>query len=102
MALLRAGKLNKWVSLSQRPQSSPDSDGFWDPLEPEYTWASITPFAPGAELNTTQAVIVLRYRSDITFDTRIVYGTRQFFVRGIQNVDEKDVELQLLCEEVRA
>jgi hypothetical protein len=34
------------------------------------------------------------------FDTRVVFGTRELFVKSLQNVDEQNVELRLLCEEV--
>lgn len=51
-------------------------------------------------------LITGRWHPQITMDTRIVYSDpvlkrdRQFFVRSYQNVDERNKELQLICEEV--
>ena len=48
----------------------------------------------------------MRYHKQVSVDTRIVFSDpvkqrdREFFVRGVQNVDERNKELRLLCEEV--
>ena len=43
--------------------------------------------------------ITIRYMKNIDTNSRITYGTRQFAVNGIINVDERDRFLTLLCEE---
>jgi hypothetical protein len=43
----------------------------------------------------------MRHHPQVSFNTRIRHEGRQLFVRGIQNVDEDDRYLVLLCEEVQ-
>ena len=97
---MQAGKLNKWVTLSRSPISSPDNDGFFEPLTPEGAWAGIQPLSPGADGRTTTSLITIRYHAQVNVDTRLVYGSREFFVRGVQNLDERNDEMRLLCEEI--
>jgi head-tail adaptor len=54
------------------------------------------------DTRTTPYRVVGRYHSGITVDTRILYGSRELFVRGVQNVDEANREMTLYCEEVSA
>jgi head-tail adaptor len=98
----RAGRMNKYVALSRCPQTTPDSDGFFDALSPEYAWASIEPLEPIAADGTrvTAYRVVMRYHPQVTMDTRIVYGTRELFVKGVQNVAERGSDMVLYCEEV--
>lgn len=99
---MRAGHLNKRVSLSRSPQTSPDSDGFFEDLNPREVWAAIEPLSPAAgQSRSIEHVVTMRYHPQVTLDTRIVYGTRELFVRGVQNVNEHNVELRLLCEEIQ-
>ena len=43
--------------------------------------------------------ITISYMKNIDTNSKITYGTRQFAVNGIINVDERDRFLTLLCEE---
>jgi SPP1 family predicted phage head-tail adaptor len=43
--------------------------------------------------------VTIRYMTNIDTNSRITFGTRQFAVNGIINVDERDRFLTLLCEE---
>lgn len=63
--------------------------------------AAIQPSAPGAfdEQKVTHHVTV-RYHPQISFNTRIRHDGRSLYVRGIQNVDERNRVQMLLCEEV--
>jgi hypothetical protein len=111
---MRTGKLDKWVTLSRCPQESPDSDGFFEALSPEGAWVSIQPLSPGSEGRSVLHAVTMRFHPQVNMDTRIVYldpnretttnptGQRELFVRGFQNVDERNVELRLTCEEVIA
>jgi len=96
---MRAGRLNKWVTLSRSPQSTNDSDGFFDALDPPGVWAAIRPSTAGDE-RTLLHDVEIRYHPQVTIDTRILYGTRQLFVKGCVNVDEANVALRLQCEEI--
>jgi len=46
--------------------------------------------------------IRVRYRSDITVDRtrRIVLGSRTFEVNGVDNIEQRNAELRLLCKEI--
>ncbi len=95
------GAMNKRVSLWKCPTTTPDDDGFFEELKPPLVWAQIQPFAPGGgEDRTTTHLVTIRYHPQVTVDTRVLYGTRQLFVRGVRNVDEDNVSMELLCEEV--
>ncbi len=96
------GKLNKRVTLANATTTTPDSDGMYAALSPDTVWAAIEPLAPQntGDRVTTHAVR-LRYHPQVTLETKITYGTRELFVKGIQNVGERNRELRLLCEEVQ-
>lgn len=103
---MRVSQLNKYVSLSRSPQTSGDSDGFFEDLEPPNAWVRIDPQGPTGEGRTVSHLITMRWHAQVTMDTRIVYvdkaygRDREFIVRGFQNVSEAGDELRLLCEEV--
>jgi head-tail adaptor len=99
---VRPGRLDKWVTLSKAPDTTPDSDGFFEALSPAGVWASIEPFPPlEADGERTQAhTVLIRYHSGVTMDTRVLYGTRELFVKGVQNISEKGAWMRLHCEEV--
>lgn len=100
-AVVRAGQLRKQVTLSRAPQTTPDSDGFFEALSPSTVWASIEPYdasvADGTRMQASR--VVIRYHAQVTVDTRILYGTRELFVKGVQNVGELNREMVLFCEE---
>jgi head-tail adaptor len=99
---MRPGRLNKQVMLSRAPQTTPDSDGFFEALSPETVWAQIDPFPPlESDGERTQAsTVIIRYHPQVTLDTRILYGTRELFVKGVQNINERGAWMRLHCEEV--
>lgn len=103
-----AGRLNKWVTLSQSPQLTNDSDGYFEPLDPEGAWVSIKPTL-AVNGRTLEHIVEMRHHPQVSVDTRIVYEdsmkpvgktTRELFVRGVQNVDESNDVLILICEEI--
>jgi head-tail adaptor len=93
---MNAGALKHWVLLENPVEGEPPA-----PLNPAYVWASIRPAPPGSfdERKTTHEV-GMRYHQEVTFNTRITHRGRFLYVRGIQNVEERNLELVLLCEEV--
>ncbi len=102
------GRYGIWVTLSQSPQVTDDSDGFFEDLNPAGTWASIRPqlSANGRQIDH---VVEMRWHPQVTIDTRIVYEdankptgktTRELFVKGVQNIEEANDVLVLLCEEI--
>lgn len=103
---MRPGLLDHKVSLSRCPQTTPDSDGFYEDLTPRDVWAAVVPAAPTDDGRRITHLVTLRYHPQVTMDTRIVYvdarlgRTREFFVRGVQHVNDRGAELRCLCEEV--
>ena len=102
------GRYGIWVTLSQSPQVTDDSDGFYEDLDPAGAWASIRPQL-AADGRMIQHVVEMRHHPQVTIDTRIVYEdankpagktTREIFVKGVQNLEEMNDVLVLLCEEV--
>jgi len=103
---MRVGRFSKCVRLSRSPQTSGDSDGYFEDLSPPDWWCAMQAQGPTGEGRGMEFLITGRWHPQITMDTRIVYSDpvlkrdRQFFVRSYQNVDERNKELQLICEEV--
>jgi len=98
---MRVSPLVKLVQLSRSPSHTDDNDGFFEPLSPPAMWASIQPQGPVADGRNVQHLVKMRYHPGVTMDTRIVVDrTRELFVRGIQNVDDLGVEMNLVCEEI--
>jgi head-tail adaptor len=99
---MRPGRLDKWVTLSRCPQTTPDSDGYDEPLSPEGAWAQIDPFPPleSDNVRTAAHTVIIRYHPQVTMDTQILFGTRKLFVKGVQNINERGAWMRLHCEEV--
>lgn len=103
---MRIGQFRKLVTLSRSPQTSGDSDGYFELLNPSEWWCAIDPAGALGDGRTITHVITGRYRPDVSMDTRIVYAdpvqnrNREFFVRGFRNVGERNIELSLDAEEV--
>ena len=98
---MRPGRMNKWVTLAKQPDTTPDSDGFFEDLDPKGAWAQIQPLPPQDDGRNRGHLVTIRYRSDITVEVCVFYGERQLFVKGIENVNEQNAELRLYCEEVQ-
>ena len=94
--------MNQYVTLSRSPQTSNDSDGFYEDLSPAGAWVAIDPQGSIGDGRTQSHVVTMRYRSDVTVDTRLVHGTRELFVRSVQNVNEANNQIVCVCEEVIA
>jgi len=79
----------------------PIEDGTPVVFAPSHAWAAIRPAPPGAfdEQRVTH-IVEMRHHPQVTFNTRIKHRDRYLYVRGIQNVDEQNRQMFLLCEEV--
>lgn len=101
--MAQPGRYDKYVTLSKAPDETPDSDGFFEALSPAGWWCQMQPLEPTTSDGTriTAYRVEGRYHAGITVDTRMVYGTRELFVKGVQNVDEKNHTMVLYCEEAR-
>lgn len=55
-------------------------------------------FAKRLETNVTHH-LMMRFRTDIESDHRVVYNNRLFQIRGIVDIEERNIWLQLILEE---
>jgi head-tail adaptor len=103
---LGAGRYNKWVTLSHAPQNA--TDGIFDPLDPEGAWVALRPTL-AANGRVTEHVVEMRYHPQVTVDTRIIYEdpskpvgktTRALYVRAVQDLEEANDVMRLICEEI--
>ncbi len=90
------------VTLARAPQVSNDADGYYEDLSPSQAWVAIEPQGSAGDGRTQSHIVTMRYRSDVTIDTRLTYGTRYLFVRSVQNVNEANDQMVCVCEEVIA
>ena len=103
------GMLRHQVAL-QKPTNTTDAGGG---ATKSYTtlatlWASIKPvsgsekYRQGQVQETATHQITVRFRSDIGTNYRIVYESRNFNIKHIRNIDERDRYLLLICNEGEA
>ena len=111
---MNIGALRHRVQLENPGVAVPDGDGGYTQvpaeLNPPEVWASITP-ATTRELERTVAgtaqsaashIIRMRYHPQVTTQTQLVFNGRRFYVTGVSNVDERNIELVLTAQEVVA
>ena len=104
---MRAGKLRRLVSIEQ-PIRTADASG-----EMVATWsvfaanlyAEVTPLSGNEKLQAQQInasvtnKVTIRYLPGIDPAMRVVYGTRNLQIVNVQNVNERDREIELLVVE---
>jgi SPP1 family predicted phage head-tail adaptor len=104
---MRAGLLRHPV-IVQTPTRTPTADGYTDSWGTVASvWASVQPATPerlerfvGATVRTPIThLVTMRYRGDLSAKHRLLFGSRQLYVQGWQNVDERNIELVIACEE---
>jgi len=100
---MRAGPLIHSVSVWEMNAQTGGASTPYTELFPSPVHASIQPLAPGTSTDdrTITHQVTIRYHPLVTLDCYLLYGTRKLFIRGIQNVDERNVQLTLLCEETQ-
>lgn len=75
----------------------------WSTLGTE--WAYVRPTRASERLYSQQIQyqrtheIIIRHRTDITFDMRVTYDNRTLQVKGVRNYDSRNSFLILDCEE---
>ncbi len=104
---MQAGQLRQIVAI-QQPTEANDAAG-----QRTYTYATTVPKVWARVRNASQVKstegdvqaaglesyeVRMRYRAEITYETRIAYDGLTLQVVGIQNVLERDHELRLDCE----
>lgn len=109
---MNIGALRHLVTLEGPGTAVPDGRGGYTqvptPLSPSQVWAEIKP-ATARDLerrmastvqSTASHIVTMRYHPQVNTTTRITFGTRVFNVTGVQNIDERNVELVIAVEEV--
>lgn len=111
---LRAGQLNKRVTLEALTRTSDGGGGYteaWGELGGPgrgKVWARVNALS-GSEGYRAQQVqaslsheVEIRYRPDVTARARVSYGGRYLYVTAVLNPEERNERLRLLCEERQA
>src|SRR4051812_40858822 len=104
---MRGGQLRHRVTI-QRPVRSTNDIG-----ESTLSWLSVCevaafvkPTSAREQIRNSQAdhtithVVTLRYTPVLSADCRLVFNDRNLNISSVINVDERDFELQLLCNEL--
>lgn len=101
------GRLRHRVTIQEETDTEDEQGGYtsaWSTLCK--LWAQIEPltaseqfYRGGLQAGVTHRV-TLRYRDDIGPTNRVVFNSRTFNIRGVRNIDERNTDLELLCEEV--
>src|SRR4051812_26750127 len=100
--MIRAGELRQRITLQV---GVPGTDPRWgevtDWQDVDEVWASVTPRAAGeksdAKGQQTEVThdIVVRFRADVTSETRINWGGRSLEIVGVLDVDARHRELRI-------
>jgi head-tail adaptor len=79
----------------------------WSDLSPATSWASIRGgegdtenVTAGIERSSASHTVEIDYHAQVTLKSRVVFGSRHLYVRGIDNVDERNITMILTCEEI--
>jgi hypothetical protein len=105
---MRVGRQNRYVTLARKPQNTTEDASYSEPLTPATWWCQIQAAAPGSgtDLRSTAYLVTMRWHPQMTTDVQITYmdlalgRARYLLVMGVQNVNDRNDELRLLCEEV--
>lgn len=103
------GAMRHRITFQQEVQVADDGGGYalsWEDIdETPDMWADVRPMSAGESLQyhklTTTAThkIIIRYRSDITADMKILHGSLVYNIRSILNKDARGRFLEILAEE---
>lgn len=106
---MEAGSLRHRVTIQQKTEGSPQQNAAG---EPDVSWttyctayASINPvsgkepFLAQQHLAQVSHKVRIRYRSGITADMRVLFGSRVLDIKAVLNWGERNEELLLPCEE---
>ncbi len=104
---MRAGELRHKIEIQTATNTVDNFMGVTDTWATTYTvWAAIYPLR-GSELMSAMQLegavtfrIRIRYRSDITPANRIKFGDRFFDIQHVLNIDERNIYLDMMCEEI--
>jgi len=100
------GKMRYRVKVERATNTRDAGGGISQAFNPvTFIYANIKPtsatssYRQGMVQEKVTHEVTIRYMTNIDTNSRITFGTRQFAINGIINVDERDRFLTLLCEE---
>lgn len=93
---MEPGRLVHSITVEQLEQHT----GSRAALVPHRIRAAIEPLPPSQDDRRTMHYVTIRYHAGVTLDTVIGFRGRELYVRGVQNVEERNVEMRLYCEEI--
>jgi len=108
-----AGAYRHRVLLENPGEPQPDGDGGytegWSPLDPSIVDVSIQAASTrdlervtgGTVVATASHLIRMRFHPGVNTETRITFRGRHFAVDSVQNVEERDVALIVICTEIK-
>ncbi len=108
-----AGDRRHRVTLERLTRTADGAGGYteaWARIGTDPRYARVSPASArdvervfGAKVQAPIShLVVVRHRSSdaLTAADRVRFGTRALQIRGIQNVDERNIDLVLACEEL--
>lgn len=104
---MRAGKLRERIAIQQFTETQ---NAIGEPVKTWGTfasvWAAIIPlsgdefFQSGQRNANVSHRIEIRARSGVNAKHRVAYKNRVFRIEAVLNIDERDREMHLFCEEL--
>ncbi len=103
---MRAGRLRHRVAIQAKSQAPDDMNQMVDTWSTAASvWADIKPMRAAEGYEAQQNVprctheITMRYTDAVDANMRIVYDSRNFYIQGIRNIEERNFMLILECNE---
>ena len=112
--MARSGERRHLVTLRNPGAAVPDGDGGYTQTytapTPAQVWARITPattrdlerLAAGTVIASASHIVDMPFHAGVTTQTQIVFNNRTFYVTGVSNPEEKNVQTIAICQEVVA
>lgn len=90
----------KKVHFVRLDKPKPEDEG--QVLSPPEMWAAIEPSSPGAfDEDHITHIVTIDYHPDVTLNARLITeDDRHLWIRGVQDIEMRHVEMRLLCQEV--
>tara|TARA_R110002095_G_scaffold109849_1_gene96207 strand:+ start:1332 stop:1652 length:321 start_codon:yes stop_codon:yes gene_type:complete len=104
---MEAGKLRHRITFREinSTRDTTSGDMVDTPVDLATVWASVTQMS-GRELVNAQQVkpdatykVIIRYLAGVTTDDFFTFNGRTFQILDVNNIDERNITLELMCKE---
>lgn len=103
---MKIAEMRHQIIIQEKIQTDDGMGGFTETLSTVHeTWAAIWPISAKemrenmrVEANITHNIRI-RYRTGVTHAMIILFGSRTFEIKGIVNVEERNIWLDMVCNE---